>query len=273
MSAQPAKPRVLLRLAIAVALAAVVGVFAFIKFRPTALVATVKRGKAVDVVTGSVVVHADKDLQDIKSELPGRVIWIDPRQLGEPFKAGAPILKLDASELERTKKEAADTFKAQLERTKIQKQHDPALEAAKEALAAAELQFKRQAISELEWKKAQRDYQQVETTLALADFDQQQAKVRFENDQAALQRQIDKMTIRAPMDGILQSIFVAPGALINAGTTVATFFSTLKELRTCTLPRSTAETPRTSANRFTASVRIAGWSMPSMYFTPSFCRT
>jgi RND family efflux transporter MFP subunit len=225
MSAPTAKPGVLLKLGVILAVAVVAGVVAFNRFRAIAVVATVHRDKAVDLVTGSVVVHAEKDLQEIKSELPGRVLWIDPRQLGEPFKSGEPILKLDAGELERAKKQAADDFNAQVERFKLQKKNDPVLQAAKETLANAELQFKRQAISEIDWKNAQRVFQQVETNLALADFDQNQAKVKFENEQAALQRQIDKMTIRVPSDGILQSVTVAPGALINAGTTVATFFS------------------------------------------------
>ena len=51
------------------------------------------------------------------------------------------------------------------------------------------------------------------------------AKVNGDTVPALLyQRQIDQMTIRAPMDGVVQAVNVAPGALINGGTTVATFF-------------------------------------------------
>lgn len=225
MSAQPVKSGRWLKIAAVVIVLAAAGVVAFIYFRPTATVAVVRRDKAVDVVTGSVVVHADKDQQDIKSEMAGRVVWIDPRQLGVPFKKGEPIVKLDTSELERAKKEAADDYNALVERMKIKKQNDPTLQVAKEKLANAKLQFDRNVISEQDWKAAQREYQQVETQLALEDYDTRQQKIKFENDQAALQRQIDKMTICAPMDGIVQAVFVAPGALINSGTTVATFFS------------------------------------------------
>lgn len=225
MSAQPAKSRTWIKIGVALVVVVIVAFVAFDHFRPTAMVVTVRRDTAVDVVTGSVVVHADKDLQEIKSEMPGRVVWIDPRQLGEPFKADEPIVKLDVSELERARKQAADDYNAQVERTKLKQKNDPALQMAKETLANAELQYKRNAMSEIDWKNAQRDYQKVETDLALADYDAQQAKIKFENDQAALQRQIDKMTIRAPSDGIVQAVMVAPGALINPGTTVATFFS------------------------------------------------
>ncbi len=225
MSAPNGKSGLFLKIAIVLAVLVVATVVTFNHFRATAVVATVQLGQAVDIVTGSVVVHADKDLQEIKSELPGRVVWIDPRQLGEPFKAGEAIVRLDASDLERQKRQAADDYNTQVERMKLQKKNDPALQIAKEALAAAEVQYNRKAISEIEWKNAQRTFQQTETNLALADFDANQLKTKFEKAQADLQREIDKMTIRAPMDGIVQAIMVAPGALINAGTTVATFFS------------------------------------------------
>lgn len=225
MSAPNGKSGKLFKVGIVLVVLVIAGVIAFNRFRSTAIVATVERGKAEDIVPGSVVVHADKDLQEIKSELPGRVAWIDPRQLGEPFKSGEPIVKLDASDLEREKKQATDDYNTAVERLKLQKKNDPALQIAKETLANAEVQYNRKTISDIEWKNAQRTYQQVETNLALADFDAKQLKTKFENAQADLQRQIDKMTIRAPMDGIVEGIRVAPGALINAGTTVATFFS------------------------------------------------
>lgn len=225
MRAQPAKTIRALMIGAALVLLVAAAVLAIYRLRPTAIVATVERDKAVDVVTGSLEVHADKDVQEIKSEMSGRVAWIDPRQLGEPFKAGDAMVKLDSSELERMKNQAASDFNAFLERTRIEKRTDPRLQMAKEELANAELQYKRTIISELDWKNAQRKFQELETRLALADFDAKQTEVKFQQDQAALQRQIDKMTIRAPMDGIAQSVLVAPGALIGAGTTVATFFS------------------------------------------------
>ncbi|HVU34788.1 MAG TPA: efflux RND transporter periplasmic adaptor subunit [Opitutaceae bacterium] len=225
MSAQPAKPRLVLKTGIAIVVVVVLVLVLFNQFRSTASVATVYRGTAVDSVTGSVVVHADKDLQEIKSEMAGRVIWIDPRQLGQPFKKGEPIVKLDASDLERQKKQAADDFNAQLERTKLQQKTDPTLVIAQEKLDRAKLAFSRHEISETDAKNAQREFDNVQTNLALADLDLKQKKIDFDYAQQTLQRQIDEMTIRAPMDGIVQSVMVAPGALIGQNTTVATFFS------------------------------------------------
>jgi RND family efflux transporter MFP subunit len=222
------KSRLWLNLLIVVAVLIAALAIAFYRFRATAIVATVTRGPAVDVVTGSVVVHADKDLQDIKSEMPGRVVWIDSRQLGVPFKAGEPMLKLDSSDLERQMKQAESDFHALTERKKIERQNDPAEKIARENLTNAERRHSRGEISDDDLKSAQRALDKVETELALADFDEKQAKVSFDNAQAERKRQLEKMTIRAPMDGIMQSILVAPGALIGADSTVATFFSNVR---------------------------------------------
>lgn len=225
MSAQTANPRVLARLAIVAVILAAAGIVAFYRFRATATVATVQRGTAADIVTGSVVVHADKDLQQIKSEVDGRVIWIDPRQLGEPFKANEKILKLDSTDLEREIKQAETDFNTQLERRKIEQAKDPTLANAKDRLAEAKLRFDRKEMSENDWKNAQRAFDQVETNLALADFDTKVAKDKFEEAQAERKRALAKMTIRAPMDGVMHGIMVAQGALIGRGTVVADYFS------------------------------------------------
>lgn len=225
MSAQPGKFRLLLRLLVVLVLVGAAAMAVYFQLRPTAIVATVTRGLAADIVSGSVVVHADKDLQPIKSELSGRVAWIDPRQLGEPFKEGEPILKLDSADLERAIKDAETNYQRGVERRKIQKQIDVRVERARDQLQAAQRAFKRGEISEEQLKENERALKKVENDLVLEDFDAEQARIAHEMAQAERKRQLEKMTIRAPMDGILQSVQVAEGALIGSGHVVATFFS------------------------------------------------
>ncbi len=224
MSAPTASSRTL-KVVVAVAVLAAIGVGAYYAMRPTATVVTVQRGLAADVVTGSVVVHADKDLQEIRSELPGRVVWVDPRQLGEQFKAGEPIVKLDSTDLEREMKQAEVDYNAVVERLKLQKQNDQTLVVAKNTLATVERAYARKEISEEDMNAARRAYDRVQTELALADFDAKQAKAKFDKGQADRRLLLEKMTIRAPMDGVCQSVKVAQGALIAPQTVVATFFS------------------------------------------------
>lgn len=225
MPAPAPKSRGLLKFAIVVAVAAAAAFGVFYWQRPTATVVAVVRGPAVDIVTGSVVVHADKDLQDIKSELGGRIVWTDPRQLGEPYKAGEPIAKLDSEDLEREIKQAQADYDALIDRKKIEKKNDPAEKLAQQALDAAKRRHDRGELSDDDMEAAQNAFNKVQTDLALADFDAQQAERKFKVAQEARQRLLDKMTIRAPVDCILHDGFVAPGALIAPGTTIATYFA------------------------------------------------
>ena len=83
------------------------GVFAVLFFvRETVAVVEVVRRDAPDAVPGSVLVFADHDLQELKSEMPGRVVWLEPLDPGATFKKGDVLLKLDPSDLERALAEA-----------------------------------------------------------------------------------------------------------------------------------------------------------------------
>src|SRR4051812_25389858 len=71
------------------------------RIRNEATVVRVARGKAVDAVTGSVVVHADKDLFDLKSPLPGTVESCPGLGTAASFKAGEVLVKLDTRDARR----------------------------------------------------------------------------------------------------------------------------------------------------------------------------
>lgn len=225
MPAPLAKVPLALKFLLAIAVIAAIAWFALNSVRATAVVATVGRGTAADVVTGSLTVHADKDIQELKSELSGRVIWVDTRPADKPVKAGEKIVELDASDIDREIERAEQVHNAWEERLAIQKKADPRLEIAKENLAAAQRRHQRKEISDDELKGAQRAYDKMVADLAVEEHEQKQARASYESEQAARKRAREKMTIRAPMDGIVRSIIVAPGALIGSGTTVATFFS------------------------------------------------
>jgi RND family efflux transporter MFP subunit len=225
MPAPVAKSRVLRNVVIVVVVILIAAGAAFYRLRPTVNVVAVIRGPAVDTVSGSVVVHADKDLQEIKSESGGRVIWTDSRQLGMPYKAGEPIARLDSTDLDLEMKQTEDAYHALVERKKIEHQNDPAERLARQTLDAAKRRHDRNEISDVDFEVAQEAFDKVERELALADFDAKQANVAFEKTHAAQQRLLEKMTIRAPIDCILHEGFVAPGALIAPGTTIATYFA------------------------------------------------
>jgi RND family efflux transporter MFP subunit len=225
MPAPNPRSQILLNVFIVVVVVAIAGYLTFSHFRTSAVVSTVKRDSAVDTVTGSVTVHAEKDLQEIKSDLPGRVVWIDPRQLGEPIKAGDRLVELDSTDLKLEMKQAEEAYAAFVKRTEIQIQADPTIAVAEQNLEIAKRRREHQEISDIDLATVENALKKAKTDRLLADHDAQQGKLKFENDQGARKRLLEKMTIRAPMDCILQAVMVAPGALISAGTPVAAYFS------------------------------------------------
>jgi len=198
------------------------GWLALSSFRTAAIVAIVKRGAAVDIVTGSVVVHASGDVLELKSEAEGRVVWCDPLVVGRSFKADDEIMRLDTEELDREIKQAQSDFDAATERRKIELNNDPRLQLAKKALEEATRYHERHDLSDQDFEKATRDFKTVETRLELESFDQTQAKTSFENAQAARKRLLAKMKPRAPVDGTVEGVKVYLGALISKGATIAT---------------------------------------------------
>ncbi|MSU24777.1 MAG: efflux RND transporter periplasmic adaptor subunit [Opitutus sp.] len=217
-------------LKVVLTLAVVVGgvVVSLNSFRPTAIVATVRRDTAVDVVTGSVTVRADHDLQELKSELEGRVAWCDPLDPSHEFKKGDELLKLDSEDLQRAMKEAEDAYNTAVARAKIEQAKDPRRQLALDALKTAQRLRDKGEWSDEKVNEAKRALDSMETLLDLADFDTNQKKITFENNQAAAKRVLEKMTVRAPADGLVVVALVAPGALIGKGAVVATFYYTAR---------------------------------------------
>src|SRR3954470_6712477 len=91
----------ILKLVVVLALLAAAGWVVLTQIRGEATVTRVTRGKAVDAVTGSVIVHADKDLFELKSELPGTVESTPGLGTAAAFKAGDVLVKLDTRDIER----------------------------------------------------------------------------------------------------------------------------------------------------------------------------
>jgi len=229
MSAKNGNFRAFLKFAFALAIVIAASVFARSYFSAPALVATVTRGTAVDIVTGSVVVHAEGgggDYFPLKSELPGRVKWCDPLDpKGPGFKKDDELLRLDSDDLKRQMKEAEETYNAAVERARIKASSDPRLKVAQREADEIQRLFERGEKSKNELDKARQDLEKTKTDLAVEDLDLKTAKSVFEREQAERSRNLEKMTIRAPFDGKVQEVMVRPTALIAANSEVATIYS------------------------------------------------
>lgn len=225
MSAKNNSLHVVVKLGLALAVLAALAFFAFNRFRATATVATVTRGKAVNVVTGSVIVSADGGLRELKSELPGRVVLCDALDRGKPFKKGDVLLKLDATDVTREMEQAERDYKAATEKARIAKERNPQRIVAKEALDNVERLNKRGDVSDEDVKRARRALDAIDTALELADLDAQKARLDFESAMETKRRILEKMTVTAPFDGATESVLTFPGAIIGAGAVVATIYA------------------------------------------------
>lgn len=202
-----------------------VGVFGIFQWmRPEALVAEVMRGRAVDAVPGSVVVEAGF-IMDIKSEIGGRLIFtaLEP---GKRFKEGEVLVKIDTGDIELELEKLESDFAAARRRVEIGSSTTLELANARDNLRNLERLAALGQISDNEIIQSRRAVQQVEQRVALEAVANQNMLEGYENQLLVKRRQRDKMTVRAPFDGVVSEVIARPGDLIGGGSPIARLIST-----------------------------------------------
>jgi RND family efflux transporter MFP subunit len=217
---------IILKVAVILVLVAGAVFAAIFGLREPVFVREVKLGLAVHAISGSVTVFADKDLQELKSEVAGRVVWTSPLLDGtESFRRGDELVRLDARELERRIARAKSDYEAAVKQREILRENNPArLVAVQNLENALRVQKRGGDVSDDQINGLRRALNQIETELKIADLQDAKAEEDFRSEQEALNDLLEKMTIRATADGVTQGVMVAEGSLINAGATVATFY-------------------------------------------------
>jgi RND family efflux transporter MFP subunit len=213
---------------VVLALLAVAGFVVFRSLRETVQVMPVSRGKAADVVPGSVEVLADKGVQALKIEVPGRVAWCAPLTQGTHFKKDEELLKLDTSALDRAFAETKRTYENAKNEAKIRMERNTDKVAAEKRLSDAERLFNLGRATGEDVKSANRALVTVLIGLDLADLAKKKADADFEVAEQEYKINQEKMRVVAPMDGIIEGVFVSEQALVSAGATVFTFYSNLR---------------------------------------------
>ena len=175
-------------------------------FRETAIVAEVQRGIAVDAVPGSVVVHADKDLQELKIEGSGRVVECSRLDVGAPFSKGEVLVRLDTTELDRGFAEAKRRYEGEREILRIRTERNTDLAVAKQNLDNVRRLHELGNASTDNVNAAQRVLDTILTAQAEVDFNSRREAEAF----AA---------------GIVEGVRVNVGTLVSGGATVATFYA------------------------------------------------
>jgi RND family efflux transporter MFP subunit len=205
------------------ALVVVVLVYSYVS-RPTVLVAQATSGIAYKAVPGSVIVQAEFEME-LKSEVGGRVLRseLDP---GNPVKAGDTLVELDPGDLTLEIEGIRSRYEADKQRIAVGSAIALELQSAREELENFERLTRSGNYPEAELIKQRRRVQAIEQRLELEKVNNRQLIDNYENTLRVKQRQLEKMTIVAPFDGVVSEVKARPGDLIGGNSPIAKIIST-----------------------------------------------
>lgn len=209
-------------LAVVVLVLAVFAVRSFVK--RTAVVAAATEGRAVNSVSGSVVVEA-KYQMELKSENGGRVIASELYE-GLAVTRGMVLMQIDTTDLELEIAQIESDYAAKKKSLEIGSATRVNLLTAQENLEHYERLAESGNYAAVELERRRREVKQIEQQLALEQIANEHLLATFENSLKVKRRQLEKMTVRAPFDGVVSEVLAYPGALIDGGTPLAILIST-----------------------------------------------
>jgi len=191
--------------------------------KPVAYVAAAERSIAVRSVPGTVIVRAERELA-VRSDLDGRVAE-SSGVVGAEVKEGEALIHLDTGDIELTiqrQKLELEAARKVLERGST-RQFD--LIAAQERLEDTERRFEAQRASKKEVDARNRDLDKLVQAIDAETAEKRLRVARLENDLKRLQRKLEKMAVRSPVDGVVTAVFAHKGDLIGSAQEVATVIS------------------------------------------------
>jgi len=212
------------KILIAVAALVVVVLVLSSALKPTAKVAVATKGLAVQAVPGSLTVQAEYQME-LKSEIGGRVIKsdLDP---GEPVAAGAVLAQLDTGDLKLDIEQIQSDYDAFKKSVAVGSAIKLDLESQTDLLHNDERLAKSGNFPISELEKQRRVVKQFEQKLELEQVTNDKQLATYENTLKVKRRQLAKMTIVAPFDGVVSAVFARPGDLIGANAPIATLIAT-----------------------------------------------
>ena len=226
MSDKPKRFPLWLKLLAVALVLALVGLGVQRYLRPVAKVEPVISGDAVDAEPGSVVVKEHYSMQ-MKSAVPGRVLSKDYKlDTGLRVKEGDILAHLDTADTEIAIEQVQSLITAAKQRMELGSAQKFALETAKSDFINTERLFKMGQISDSEYQKARRQVETINQQLALEKVRDEEDLATDENTLKKNKLELEKMTIKAPFDGVVSVVNAHPGDLINPGDPIITMITT-----------------------------------------------
>jgi RND family efflux transporter MFP subunit len=226
MSATPAKFSLSLKIGLVLAVLAG-GIFAALQLlRPVVDVTRVVGGPALDAKPGNITVEPEYSM-DLKGETGGRVLeknfTLDP---GKKVEKGDVLAQFDTADLQLEIAKDQEDYDAAKQRIAVGSAVALELETSREDLANAVRLNRQGGVSDDELAKQRRATQTLEEKLKLEEVANRQELANDENALAVEKRKLDKMTIRAPFEGVVSDVYAHPGDLMGAGAPIATLITT-----------------------------------------------
>ncbi|MFA5058093.1 MAG: efflux RND transporter periplasmic adaptor subunit [Opitutaceae bacterium] len=217
-------PRFGLKLAAALVGLVVVVVALTYLLRPLALVAVVKRDKAVNAKPGSVTVQAERET-DLKCAYGGRILR-STLIAGKHVQEGEFLVQLDTRELELDIQKTASDVESQEKRIAVGSPLDSQIASAREELASKERVWKLGSISDSEYVGQQRAVKQLEQRRELEKLEDQQKLDGLKNALSTKRLQLEGMTLLSPFDGVVAQVMASKDDIIGPSTPIAHLITT-----------------------------------------------
>jgi len=206
-------------------LGALLAIGAYFYFaRPVAYVAEVRAGRAVKAVPGSITVQAEYEMQ-LRSELGGRVLR-SHLEKGQRVSEGDVLIELDTGDLRLEIERIENEYETAKKRLAVGSAVELQLATSADTLAEFERLNRAGRYADVELTKRRREHAQVEQRAALEKVNNAQTLSSYETTLRQRQRQLEKMTVRAPFDGVVSQVYARAGDLIGGSASVATLIST-----------------------------------------------
>lgn len=223
MTTRPSSPRALVLALVALVLLGG-GYAVWSASGPEVRTEAVRRGKAVNAVTGSVTVAAEF-VATVRASVPGRITQT-ALEVGSSVKAGDFLVQLDTVDLELEIASTEESLQSARRRVEVGSIARIELENARVDLGNLERAVTMGTASSIDLDRSRRNVKAIEQRLALETLANEAAIAQLENALAVRRRQREKMTVIAPADGVISEIFARPGDLIGGDSPIATLIST-----------------------------------------------
>ncbi|HZZ18556.1 MAG TPA: efflux RND transporter periplasmic adaptor subunit [Opitutaceae bacterium] len=226
MSDKPGKSRLWPKL-VAALVVVVVGL-AYLRsyLKPVAKVETVFSGDSVNAAPGSVAVKEEYSME-MKSAIAGRVLSKNFKlEIGNKIKEGDTLVQLDTGDVDIEINEAKNILSSAQQKIAAGSATTYTLESAKSDFSNVERLYKMGQIAESDYAKSRRAVETIEQQQAIEKVLNEE---NINSDKASLEkleREKEKMTIKAPFEGEISDVQAHPGDLINPGSAIVTLITT-----------------------------------------------